>query len=220
MEWTEVIFSVFQQVLFLVVNLDQTLEVWSQAAGLWLYLILFLIIFAETGLIVTPFLPGDSLLFAVGAMCALNTGLEVEYMGPLLIIAAILGDSTNYAIGNRVGPKIFKNKDSRFFKHDHLMRAQSFYEKYGAKAIIIGRFMPIVRTFVPFVAGIAKMDYPKFLKANVFGAIIWILSFLLAGYFFGNLPIVKRNFTVVIFAVIIISILPIFIELYRARKAR
>ena len=218
MEYLEIFYSVIQQILSLILNLDQTLISWSQALGPWLYVVLFLIIFAETGLIVTPFLPGDSLLFAAGALCALDSGLKIEFLAPLLIVAAIVGDSLNYSIGARVGPKVFLKTDSKFFKHDHLMKAQDFYNKYGARAIILGRFMPIVRTFVPFVAGIANMNYPYFLKANVVGAFVWILSFLVAGYIFGNLPIVKTNFHIVIFAVIVLSFLPVAIEFWKSRR--
>lgn len=219
MEYLDLLISVIQQTVSLILNLDQTLIAWSQMMGPWLYVVLFLIIFAETGLIVTPFLPGDSLLFAAGALCALESGLKIELLCPLLIVAAIIGDSLNYAIGSRLGSKVFQQKNSRFFKYDHLMKAQTFYNKYGGRAIILGRFMPIVRTFVPFVAGVANMEYLAFLKSNVFGAILWIASFLFAGFFFGNLPVVKTNFHIVIFAVIIISFLPVAIEVWRARKA-
>lgn len=218
MEYLDLFISVIQQIISLILNLDQTLTAWSQMMGPWLYVVLFLIIFAETGLVVMPFLPGDSLLFAAGAICALDSGLRVEILAPLLIIAAILGDGVNYAIGSRVGPKVFMQTDSKLFKHEHLMKAQEFYRKYGARAIILGRFMPIVRTFVPFVAGVAHMNYPQFLRANVVGAFVWILSFLIAGFIFGNLPVVKTNFHIVIFAVIFLSFLPLLIEYWKARK--
>lgn len=218
MEYLDLFFSVIQQIISLILNLDQTLTNWSLMMGPWLYVVLFLIIFAETGLVVTPFLPGDSLLFAAGAICALDSGLRIEILAPLLIMAAILGDGVNYAIGARLGPKVFMQTNSKLFKHDHLMKAQDFYVKYGARAIILGRFMPIVRTFVPFVAGIATMSYSRFLKANIVGAFAWILSFLVAGYIFGNLPVVKTNFHIVIFAVIFLSFLPLLIEYWKARK--
>lgn len=218
MEYLELFFSVIQQIISLILNLDQTLISWSQSMGLWLYLVLFLIIFAETGLIVTPLLPGDSLLFAAGALCALESGMRIEILCPLLILAAILGDGVNYAVGSRIGPKVFQNKNSKIFKHEHLMKARDFYNKYGARAIIIGRFMPIVRTFVPFVAGVANMSYGQFAKSNIIGAVIWIASFLLAGYVFGNLPVVKTNFHIVIFAVIFLSLLPVVIEYWKSRK--
>jgi membrane-associated protein len=218
MEYLDVFTGVIQQFISLILNLDQTLISWSQALGPLLYGILFLIIFAETGFIVTPFLPGDSLLFAAGALCALDSGLRIELLYPLLLIAAISGDGTNYFIGSKVGPKVFLDKNSKFFKYEYLMKAQAFYKKYGARAIILGRFMPIVRTFVPFVAGIANMSFSTYVKSNVIGAFVWISSFLFAGFFFGNLPAVKTNFHVVIFAVIFISFLPLVIEFWKARK--
>ena len=184
--------------------------------GLITYGILFLIIFAETGLVVAPFLPGDSLLFAAGAICALGT-LNVGVMIALLIIAAILGDGVNYAIGKRVGPKVFKSQSSRWFNKTHLTKTHDFYEKYGGKTIIIARFMPFVRTFAPFVAGIGKMTYRTFAIYNIVGAVVWVGGFSMLGYFFGNLPGVKRNFTLVIGAIILLSVMPMIIELVRSR---
>lgn len=191
-------------------HLDQHLAEWMALFGPWLYLIVFLIIFAETGLVVTPILPGDSLLFAIGALCTVpDSVFEVKTVCLLLIVAGILGDATNYSIGKKLGPKVFNKEKSLFFNRSHLLKAQEFYEKYGAMAIVIARFMPIVRTFAPFVAGIGKMQYRKFALYNILGAILWVLIFILAGYFFGNLPVVKRNFHIVIFAVIILSVLPV-----------
>jgi len=206
------------EILDLITHLDQTLAAASQFLGLWLYLILFLIIFAETGLVIAPFLPGDSLLFAVGAMTSLETGLNFEILCPLLILAAILGNEVNYRIGHWLGPQIFSQKNSRLLNQGHLIKAQNFYAKYGVRAMVIGRFMPIIRTFVPFVAGIGHMPYSSFCKSNVLGGILWILSFLGAGKLFGNLPVVKTNFHIVIFVVILISLLPILIEYVKAKK--
>ena len=189
----------------------------------WVYLLLFLIIFCETGLIVTPFLPGDSLLFAVGALAG-KGWLEVWFVAPLLIVAAILGDSVNYTIGHWMGPKVFHDESSRFWNRDHLLRAHRFYEKYGGRAIVLARFVPIVRTFAPFVAGVGEMAYSKFLFYNVTGAVAWIVIFLGGGYTFGGMEIVQRNMKLVILGIIIISVLPIVWEFFRAyfenKKAR
>ena len=198
-------------------HLDKHLAAVIQAYGGWTYLILFLIIFCETGLVVTPILPGDSLLFAIGSFAALGA-IKLEYLLFGLTIAAILGDSVNYAIGHYMGPKVFSKKDSRIFKKEYLDKTHRFYEKYGAKTIIFARFVPIVRTFAPFVAGIGAMSYGKFLTYNVVGGVAWICLFVLGGYFFGGLPIVKENFTAVILAIIVISIMPGAIEYIRSRK--
>jgi membrane-associated protein len=187
--------------------------------GAWTYGILFLIIFCETGLVVTPILPGDSLLFAVGALAA-KGGLNVFTVFVLLSIAAIIGDTVNYWVGKVVGPKVFSSESSRWLNKEHLRRTHEFYEKYGGKTIIIARFMPIIRTFAPFVAGIGQMSYGKFLLYNVVGGIVWIGGFLYAGFFFGNIPVIKRNFTLVVFAIIIISMLPAVFEAWRARRAK
>ncbi len=177
------------------------------------YALMFAIIFAETGLVVTPFLPGDSLLFIIGALASAMSGtLNLPLILGLLIIAAILGDAVNYSIGYKVGPKVFKYEHSWFFNKKHLLRAQEFYERYGSKTIILARFVPIVRTFAPFVAGIGKMNYPKFAFYNVIGAIAWVMICVLAGYFFGEIPWVKRHFELVVVAIIFISVLPMVIE--------
>jgi membrane-associated protein len=198
-------------------HLDTHLSAVIQAYGGWTYLILLLIIFCETGLVVTPILPGDSLLFAIGSFAALGA-LKLEYLLAGLSIAAIAGDSVNYAVGHYMGPKVFSKKDSRIFKKEYLDKTHRFYEKYGAKTIIFARFVPIVRTFAPFVAGIGAMSYGKFLTYNVVGGIAWICLFVLGGYFFGGLPIVKENFTLVILAIIALSIMPGVIEFIRSRR--
>lgn len=200
-----------------ILHIDVHLVAITSSYGAWAYAILFLIVFAETGLVVTPFLPGDSLLFAAGAICSLGT-MDVMLLGGLLIIAAIIGDGVNYAIGKRVGPKVFIRKSSRLLNTDHLRRAHAFYERHGGKTIVLARFMPIVRTFAPFVAGIGEMRYRQFLAFNIGGAVIWVVSFLALGFFFGNQPAVKKNFTLVIGAIIVISVLPAIYELVRARK--
>src|SRR5271169_2662452 len=192
-------------------HLDKHLSLIIQQYGPTTYIILSLIIFCETGLVVTPVLPGDSLLFAAGAFAALGS-LRIDVLFVLLAIAAVAGDSLNYAIGHAVGPKVFSQKDTRFFKREYLDRTHAFYERHGGKTIIIARFMPIIRTFAPFVAGIGSMTYARFLAYNVVGGVAWIGLFVCGGYFFGNLPIVQQNFTLVIMAIIFISILPGIIE--------
>lgn len=200
-----------------ILHLDKHLVELVAQYGTWTYAILFLIIFCETGLVVTPFLPGDSLIFAVGTLAA-KEALNVYWVSGLMIIAAILGDTLNYWIGYQIGPKIFASEKSRWLNRQHLERTHQFYEKYGGKTIIIARFMPIIRTFAPFVAGIGRMSYGRFLVYNVVGGILWIVIFIVAGYLFGNIPIVKRNFTLVIFGIIFVSILPGVIEYLRARR--
>jgi membrane-associated protein len=211
--------QLFQTAIDIFLHLDKHLVEWTTTLGGWLYLLLFIVVFCETGLVVTPFLPGDSLLFAVGALTAIEgSPLSLPIVIGLLIVAGILGDAVNYSIGYRVGPKVFHSETSRFLNKKHLLKAQAFYEKYGGKTIIFARFMPIVRTFAPFVAGIGKMTYPRFAMFNVVGAITWVVSFTVAGYFFGNIPAVKRNFQYVILAIIVLSVLPAAIELWRERK--
>lgn len=200
-------------------HLDKHLVEWASWMGPWLYLLLFAVIFAETGLVVTPFLPGDSLLFAVGALTAAE-GSPLS-LGPviiLLIVAGILGDAVNYSVGFRLGPKVFSRQDSFWLNQKHLAKAQVFYEKYGGKAIVFARFVPIVRTFAPFVAGIGKMTYRRFATFNVAGAIAWVVGFTVAGNLFGTIPAVKRNFQYVILAIIILSVLPAVIEIIRERR--
>jgi membrane-associated protein len=200
-------------VLHIDVHLDQIIR----AYGSWTHLILFAIVFCETGLVVTPILPGDSLLFAVGAFSARGS-LDLTLALTLLALAAILGDTVNYWIGHLVGPKVFHRTDVRFLNPKHLERTHEFYERYGGKTIIIARFVPIVRTFAPFVAGIGSMSYGRFLLYNVVGGVLWILLFVLGGYFFGNIPVVRRNFTLVIMAIIVVSVLPAVIEFVRQRR--
>jgi len=200
----------------LFLHLDKHLNVIIQNYGLWTYLLLFVIIFCETGLVVTPLLPGDSLLFAAGTFAALGS-LKVEWLYVLLSVAAIGGDTVNYWIGHYVGPKVFYKEDVRFLNKKYLDRTHEFYEKHGGKTIILARFIPIIRTFAPFVAGIGKMTYGRFISYNVFGGLAWIAIFLFGGYYFGNIPVVKRNFTLVILAIIFISVLPAVIEFLNQR---
>jgi membrane-associated protein len=202
-----------------VLHIDVHLEEIIRTYGAWTHLILFAIVFCETGLVVTPILPGDSLLFAAGAFSArANSPLDLTTVLVLLSVAAILGDTVNYWIGHLVGPKVFHREGVRFLNPKHLKRTHEFYEKYGGKTIIIARFVPIVRTFAPFVAGIGSMSYGRFLAYNVVGGVLWILLFVLGGYFFGNIGVVRRNFTLVIMAIIVISILPGVIEFLRHRR--
>jgi membrane-associated protein len=208
------------QLLDVFLHLDAHLSEWAATLGPWLYAVLFLIVFGETGLVVTPFLPGDSLLFAAGALCALDgSPLEVGPLAALLVVAAIGGDAVNYAIGHYLGPAVFTSERSRLLNREHLVRTHRFYERHGGKTIFLARFVPIVRTFAPFVAGIGRMRYAYFATYNVTGALAWVLSFLLAGYWFGQLPAVKRNFHVVIVAIIVISVMPMVVEYLRARRA-
>jgi len=207
------------EILDVFLHLDAHLNEWAGALGVWLYVVLFLIVFCETGLVVTPFLPGDSLLFAVGALLSVpGTPLSLTAMVVLLCTAAILGDAANYTIGFRVGPRVFTSETSWLLNKEHLVRTQTFYEKYGGKTIVLARFMPIVRTFAPFVAGIGRMHYSRFALFNVTGGIAWVCGFLFAGYFFGGVPVVKRNFHLVIVAIVILSVLPPIFEYLRARR--
>ncbi len=191
-------------------HLDVHLAELTLSYGPWIYLILFLIIFCETGLVVTPFLPGDSLLFAVGALASIPTsGIDVTSIWILLILAAVIGDNVNYQIGKFIGPKIFSRPKSLFLNPEHLQRTQNYYQTYGARTVIFARFMPIFRTFAPFVAGVGRMSLKKYILFSLFGSFLWMTSFIGAGYFFGNIPQVKRNFHLVIVAVILISFLPV-----------
>jgi membrane-associated protein len=217
----------FGDVLDIFLHVDQHLLALSVEYGVWIYAILFIVVFCETGLVVTPFLPGDSLLFATGALCAVGSGqggMELAIAIPLLIVAAILGDAVNYRVGRAVGPGYLerwlekKTKPTglaRLIKREHLERTQAFYEKYGGKTIVLARFVPIVRTFAPFVAGIGKMQYRQFFVFNVVGALAWVLICVLAGFFLGELPFVKKNFEIVVLAIIFISVLPIAIEMIK-----
>ena len=200
-------------------HLDQHLNEWATTMGSSLYILLFAVVFCETGLVVTPFLPGDSLLFAIGALSAIDgSPLSLPLVIALLFAAAVLGDAVNYSIGLRIGPKAFKSDKSWLLNKKHLIRTQAFYDRHGGKTIILARFVPIVRTFAPFVAGIGQMRYRRFFVFNVVGAGLWVVLFTVLGYSFGNLPAIKRNFTYVIAAIIVLSILPGVIEFVRERR--
>jgi membrane-associated protein len=201
----------------ILLNLDKHLDLIIRNYGIWTYAIFFLIIFLETGLVVTFFFPGDSLLFAVGTFAALGS-LDLKWLMMDLSLAAIAGDSANYWIGCMTGPKVFSKEKSRFLHKEYLQRTHRFYEKYGGKTIVLARFIPIIRTFAPFVAGIGSMTYGRFIVYNITGGIAWVVVFVLVGYFFGNIPFVKNNFSLVIFAIIFISILPGMIEFIRQRN--
>ncbi len=202
-----------------VLHLDRHLQNLTEQYGVWMYAILFAIVFCETGLVVTPFLPGDSLLFAAGALAALGS-LDVWLLTLLLVVAAILGDTVNYHLGRYFGTRVLRGEHSLLFNRKHLDRTREFFEKYGAKAIILARFVPIVRTFAPFVAGVGEMQYRRFLAYNVLGGVVWVVGFVTAGYWFGNQPFVKKNFSLVILAIIFVSILPMVWEWWLARKRR
>jgi membrane-associated protein len=205
--------------LDIALHLDTHLAVLVQGYGAWVYLILFLIVFCETGLVVTPFLPGDSLLFMTGALTATGV-LEVEVATALLVSASFLGDNTNYWIGRFTGPKVFHSRKSRLLNPEHLEQAHRFYEKHGGKAILIARFFPIIRTFAPFVAGIGRMVYRRFVAFSIVGGVAWVGSLILAGYLFGNIPVVKQNLMLLILAIVALSLLPAGIGYLRHRAAR
>jgi membrane-associated protein len=210
--------------LDLILRLDEHLFALTEAYGAWIYGVLFGIVFAETGLVLTPFLPGDSLLFAAGALCGAGL-LDPVIMAVVLTSAAILGDAVNYSVGRYVGPRVFSATDDatrlhRLLRRDHLDKAHAFFEKHGGKAIVLARFVPIVRTFVPFVAGAGSMSYPAFAFYNVTGALLWVGSCFGLGYMFGNVPIIKENFWVAALVIIAISLIPFFVEFWRARNNR
>jgi membrane-associated protein len=208
-----------EQIIDIFLHVDRYLNDWAEWMGPWLYVVLFLIIFCETGLVVTPFLPGDSLLFAVGALAASDTSpISLPLILILLIVAAVIGDAVNYSIGKWLGPAVFKYENSWLFNKKHLEKTHRFYEKYGGKTIVLARFIPIIRTFAPFVAGIGEMTYRQFAIYNVTGAIAWVLIFVMGGWYFGNIEIVRRNFTLVIVAIIILSIMPPIIEFILSRR--
>jgi membrane-associated protein len=210
-------FELLKKTLDFVLHIDVHLAQIIHNYGLWTYGLLFLIIFAETGLVILPLLPGDSLLFAAGALAALpESGLNVHLLAMMLFIAAVLGDTLNYWVGSKLGPAVFRREDSIWLRKKHLERAHVFFEKYGGRAIILARFVPIVRTFVPFIAGVGSMSYRRFLAFNFVGGFVWIYAFTYLGFFFGNLPVVKKNFGLVILAIITVSVLPIAIEAARA----
>jgi membrane-associated protein len=209
MEWVK-------QFVDLFLHLDTHLSQVISQYGTWTYLILFLIVFCETGLVITPFLPGDSLLFAAGTFAALGD-LDVRAMILLLVAAAILGDTVNYWVGAAIGPRAFQG-NHRFLKQEHLDRTHAFYEKHGGKTIILARFVPIIRTFAPFVAGVGAMSYGRFLTYNVAGAVLWVGLLVMVGFLFGNIPVVRENFTIVILAIVAISVMPIAVEAFRGRR--
>jgi membrane-associated protein len=202
-----------------VLHLDRHLQWLVANYGPWIYAILFAIIFCETGLVVTPFLPGDSLLFVAGAVAA-GGGMDVHTLFAVLVLASFTGDNTNYWIGHYAGPRVFRREGSRLLNPAHLARTQAFYERHGGKTVLIARFVPIVRTFAPFVAGMGRMVYPRFVAYAFGGAVLWIGSLLYAGYFFGNLPVVRNNLSLVIIGIVIVSIMPGIVEYLRSRRAR
>jgi membrane-associated protein len=211
--------ALLEDLINFLIHLDQSLAFLIQQFGLWTYAILFLAIFGETGLVVTPFFPGDSLLFVSGTFASKGS-LNVEALFGLLALAAIMGDTVNYWIGYIVGPKIFRKENSRFLKKEYLERARDFYQKYGAKTIIIARFVPIIRTFAPFVAGVGKMSYRRFLMYNIVGGVSWVAIFIFSGYFLGGFQIVKNNLSLLIYVIIIVSLIPTFVEILRHRAKR
>jgi len=198
-------------------HLDRYLGTFLHDYGLWVYALLFVIIFAETGFVVTPFLPGDSLLFVAGTLAA-SGGFEVQWLIPLLIAASFGGDNTNYWIGHHLGPRVFRHNNSRLLNHEYLDRTRAFYDRHGGKTILLARFLPILRTFAPFVAGVGRMPYARFLAFSLAGSVSWIMLFVLAGYFFGHLPVVRQNLTLMMLGIIIISILPGAIAWLRHRR--
>ena len=213
MDWLHSALDVF-------LHLDQHLNAWAGTLGPWLYVVLFLIVFCETGLVVTPFLPGDSLLFAVGTLASIEgSPLSLPFTLLILWAAAVLGDAVNYAVGHYLGPKVFSSPRSWLLNPKHVQRTQEFYARHGGKTIFLARFVPIVRTFAPFIAGIGTMSYARFAMWNVTGGLVWVGALTLAGYWFGRIPIVQRNFETVILAIVVISIMPLVVEWLRARRA-
>lgn len=216
----DILLNIINWFIDFVLHMDKHLPQIVNDIGGWTYLALFVVIFIETGLVVMPFLPGDSLLFAAGAVAALpDTNLNIVVLNVLMAGAAVLGDTANYWIGHFVGPKVFTTS-SRWFKKEHLERTHAFYQKHGGKTIFLARFIPIIRTFAPFVAGIGQMNYGYFISYNIFGGIVWTSLFLWAGHFFGNLPIVKENFSLVIIAIILISLVPAVVEYFKGKSAK
>jgi membrane-associated protein len=207
------------ELIYSLLSLDQTLAHFAADYGPWLYLLLFLIIFAETGLVVFPFLPGDSILFIAGTVAA-SAGLDIHVLVVVLAAAAILGDTVNYSIGHYIGPRVYDKPDSRWFKQEHLRRTQAFYDRYGGFTIIVARFVPIIRTFAPFLAGVAGMSYRRFLAFNVIGGVAWIASLCYAGYLFGNIPWVKDNLEKIVLGIIVVSLIPVVTTYVRERRAQ
>ncbi len=211
--------EIISHLIDFILHLDKHLLALTTDYGVWVYGILFVIVFCETGLVVTPFLPGDSLLFVTGTIAGAGM-LDPLLLCGVLIVAAVAGDTVNYFIGRKMGPAVFKRPDARFFKQEYLRKTQQFYDKHGGKTIIIARFIPIIRTFAPFVAGVGTMQYSRFIAYNVIGGIAWVILFITAGYFVGDQPFVKNNLTLVVFGIILVSILPGIVEFIRHRKAR
>jgi len=211
--------ELINKIIDFALHLDRYLSAIIQQYGLWTYVILFVVIFIETGFVVMPFLPGDSLLFAAGTFAALKA-FKVGWLILVLSAAAVIGDTVNYWIGHYVGPKVFNKEKARFFKKEHLDRTHAFYEKHGGKTIIIARFVPIIRSFAPFVAGIGRMSYGKFIAYNVIGGVGWVVLLVGAGYFFGNIPVVRKNFSLAILAIIALSTVPVVTEFLRHRKKK
>jgi len=205
--------------IYSLLALDQTVATIAAQYGPWLYALLFIVIFAETGLVVFPFLPGDSILFIAGTVVA-SAALNVHVLVVVLIVAAVLGDSVNYGIGHYIGPRVYDKPDSRWFKQAHLQRTQAFYDKYGGITIIIGRFVPIIRTFAPFLAGVAQMSYRRFLAYNVVGGLLWIGTLVYAGYLFGNIPWVKDNLTFIVLGIVVVSLIPAVTTFMKERRER
>ncbi|MGD0589447.1 MAG: DedA family protein [Bacteroidota bacterium] len=208
------IMEFLQQLIDFILHVDRHMVDLCAMYGMWIYAILFFVVFCETGLVVTPFLPGDSLLFAIGSLAAIGA-MHVEYVIPLLISAVLTGDNTNYWIGRKIGPKVFNQEQSRFFNKKYLDRTNRFYDKHGRITVILARFLPIIRTFAPFVAGIGRMAYRTFLLFSIIGALLWVNLFVLIGYFFGNVPFVKQHFSVVILALVLIPGIPALVEFIR-----
>ncbi len=205
--------------LDLILHLDVYLDLLVKNYGLWIYAILFLVIFCETGLVVMPFLPGDSLLFIAGAVAA-GGGMDPVLLAGLLMLAAILGDSTNYVIGRTAGERLFSNPNSKTFRRDYLQKTHDFYDKHGGKTVTLARFLPILRTFAPFVAGIAKMPYPRFFGFSVLGTVFWVGGLVTLGYFFGNVPFIKKNLSLLVVFIILLSLVPMIISVFRSRFGR
>lgn len=209
--------SIIGNLVNVILHLDKYLNIIVQDYGMWTYALIFIIIFCETGLVVTPFLPGDSILFATGALASIGV-LKIFPLFMVFYLAAVIGDTVNYHIGQKIGNKILDKEDVKYINKEYLKRAHSFYEKHGSMTIVLGRFIPIIRTFVPFVAGIGEMSYPKFITYNILGGLLWVVLFLGGGYFFGNLPFIKEHFSYVLIAIIIISIIPGIVAFIKEKR--
>ena len=203
----------------IILHLDVYLDMLVRDYGVWIYAILFLVIFCETGLVVMPFLPGDSLLFIAGAVAA-GGGMDPVLLGGLLMLAAILGDSTNYVIGRTAGERLFSNPNSKIFRRDYLQKTHDFYDRHGGKTVTMARFLPNIRTFAPFVAGVARMPYPRFFGFSVFGTILWVGGLVTLGYFFGNVPFIKKNLSLLVVGIILLSLVPMIVGVVRSRLGR